>query len=309
MELIRSNLRKFTDGGNLSSRNVKEPKTKQSLIKWRKMADELILQMSFPVRGIIVEPFQLEHLKAAWVYPQLNASFDKILIYFHGGGFMFGSLVTHQNLVSKIAKAANLRILFVEYRLSPEVKFPVAEEDCLFSYLWVLKNYPKAVVGFAGDSAGGCLALRLTLILKEKQIKLPACVVGISPVTNLMLSKAVEGSYLTNDKYDYIRLTGMLFMVEVYLSNEEEKKKASPYFGNLSGFPPLLIQSGDAEILLDDNMAFVRKARESGVNVTHQIAPNCIHVFQAFGMLIKESREYIQKIAEFVQVHMTKSRL
>lgn len=251
----------------------------------------------------------LEHVSAGgvegeWIAP-VNAPADKAILYFHGGGFRIGSVTSHRDLIARIALASGCRVLAINYRLAPENRFPAALEDALAAYRWMLgRGLEPRNVAFAGDSAGGNLALAAMLALRERVLPLPVSAVLMSPWTDLA---ATGTSYVTRAEADPIHQRAMILtLARNYLGGEGDPYNplVSPLYADLAGLPPLLIQVGDRETVLDDSIMFVNLARAAGVDVSLEVWDGMIHVFQMFGAELAEAHRAIASIAGFLDQHL-----
>jgi monoterpene epsilon-lactone hydrolase len=238
-----------------------------------------------------------------WIVPA-DAPPDKAILYFHGGGFRLGSVASHRDLIAQIADTSGCRVLAINYRFSPEHRFPAALEDALAAYRYMLDQGLKAEnIAFAGDSAGGNLVLAAMLALRGRGEPLPATAVLMSPWTDLA---ATGASYESRAKADPIHQRAMvLALAKNYLGEEGDPYDplASPLYAELAGLPPLLIQAGDRETVLDDSTMLADAARAAGVDVQLEIWDGMIHVFQMFPE-IPQAREAIASIAKFLREHL-----
>ena len=226
----------------------------------------------------------------------------KVMLYFHGGGYTIGSSHSHRSLVGKIAKKAGIIALLIEYRKAPEHPFPAALEDALASYkrlLYKRGKLPEDIV-FAGDSAGGGLVLALLLKIKEEGLPMPAGAIGLSPWVDLTNSGE---SVIKNQNEDpLVDLRKMKEWARMYAgAANPENPLVSPLFGDLSGLPPLLIQTSDAEMLYSDAIRIVKKAEDAGVDITLQTWEGLIHWWQIFQRVIPEAGEALDKISDFIK--------
>jgi epsilon-lactone hydrolase len=240
---------------------------------------------------------------ATWIAASAGTP-DTVLLYLHGGGFQVGSVRSHRDLIARLSKAAGCRALAIDYRLAPEHRFPAALNDAVAAYKWLLDQgvAPKKIA-FAGDSAGGGLALSTLIVLHEQGVPLPAAAVVLSAWTDLSVTGA---SYETRSEADPINERRMIrAMARAYLGDSIDPREppVSPLFANLTGLPPLLIQVGDREILLDDSRIFAEKARAAGVDVQLEIWDGMIHVFQQFASELVEARLAIDSIGRFLSQH------
>lgn len=243
-------------------------------------------------------------VKAQWVSaPCADTQFA--VLYFHGGGFQVGSVVSHRALMADLSAAAQCRVLGVDYRLAPEHRYPAALDDAWAAYQWLIdQGFAPNRIALAGDSAGGGLALSLLLRLRDVGQALPAAAVLMSPWTDLTAS---GGSYGTRADSDPIHQRQMIVaMARNYLGKDGNAADpmVSPLFANLQGLPPLLAQVGDRETVLDDSRDFVARAKESGVNATLQVWDHMIHVFQQFPTELPEARAAIDDMGNFLRQHL-----
>ncbi|HEX8732564.1 MAG TPA: alpha/beta hydrolase, partial [Ktedonobacterales bacterium] len=182
------------------------------------------------------------------------------------------------------------RALWLDYRLAPECPFPAAVDDALAGYRWLLEQgvAPQRIV-FAGDSAGGGLALATMLAAREAGLPLPAGATLLSPWTDLTGESSSAKSRAAVDPM--VRGAGIAAGGRAYLAGADPRTPlASPLFADLHGLPPLLVHVGDAETLLDDSRSLAQRARDAGVEVTLHIWPGMFHVFPIFPALLPEAR-------------------
>ena len=223
---------------------------------------------------------------------------DRGVLYFHGGAYVAGNLDSHTELMSRIARACRAPVLGIDYRLAPEHPYPAAVDDAVASYERLLGNgiEPGRIV-IAGDSAGGGLTVACMLALKAAGRPLPAGAILISPWTDLSGSGASMQSHLTADPM----LSGDILgpMAAAYAGSAGlTDPGVSPLFGDLAGLPPLLVQVGDDEVLLDDSTRLAERAETVGVSVQLHVYEGAFHVFQIMPTL-PESREALEEMGAF----------
>ena len=213
---------------------------------------------------------------------QMAPDAENLIIYFHGGGYIGGSIASHRNLTGNLALQSRSRVLSVEYRLAPEHPHPAAVEDAVTSYQWALnEGYEPRNIALAGDSAGGGLTAACLIALRNKQLPMPAAGVLISPWLDMSLTGE---TMVSNDERDSsISAMSMPRTRELFVSEAQLKDPlASPLEADLEGLPPLLIQVGDEEILLSDSDRFNKKAIQAGVEVELRVWPEMFHVCRPY---------------------------
>ena len=248
-----------------------------------------------------VELIETDTVKGRWFAPQ-TVSGEYVILYLHGGGYAF-SVRAHDNLIAFVALAAQARTFALDYRLSPEHRFPAQLEDAQAAYQWILSSgIPSNRIVIAGDSAGGNLALVLLLALRDARQPLPALAVCLAPWTDM---DSTYTSMKENELYDWIEQRMAVRWAEWFCRGTDLKNPlVSPIYADLSGLPPIYIQAGDAEILIDMIQVFVRKAQEQGARISLEVWKQMNHVFQAYGPLTPQSREALQRIGEVIQQAM-----
>ena len=246
------------------------------------------------------DSFQIERMKAEWIIPAHNADDTRVLLYFHGGGYAAGSISTHRAQVSQMVMHSGIKTLLIEYRLAPEHKYPAPIEDAVLAYDWLLsKGYLPERIAFGGDSAGGGLTVATLLYLRDNNKPLPKCAICLSPWLDLTLSGE---SQVTKEQAEPMLVKEAFpLWVNNYLADADPRSPyASPLFADLQGLPPIYIQVGTDELLLDDSTRFAQKAKEAGVAVTIDIYEGYFHVFQAFFRVLKKAREANKKLAAYL---------
>jgi len=249
-------------------------------------------------------PVSANGVDAAWIGAD-GLRRDRAVLYFHGGGFQMGSIETHRALAAAIAAGAGCRVLSVNYRLAPEHRFPAPLEDALAAYEWLRASGIAARhIAVAGDSAGGGLAVSLMLSLKMRGIALPAAAALMSPWTDM---EASGESFETRAAADPFHQRAMIkALAKTYLGGADPKDTlASPVRGDLSGLPPMLIQVGDRETVLDDARLLAERARSAGVEVRLEVWPEMVHVFQLYADAIAQGREAIAEIGAHFRAHLS----
>ena len=229
-----------------------------------------------------------------------GAKDDAVLLYFHGGGYVIGSVNTHRGLVTGFSGASGITGLSVDYRLAPENPFPAAVEDAVSVYHALLEQgRDPSKIAIGGDSAGGGLSLALLLAARERGLPQPACAALLSPWSDLrIVAKAYESR---KDSDPMVRKDGISAMAAHYLGDTDPTNPlASPILADLSGLAPMMIHVGDREVLLDDSVDLAARAEEAGVEVSLKVWPDMIHVFQAFYPMVEEARQSIAEMGAFI---------
>jgi acetyl esterase/lipase len=257
---------------------------------------------AFPSAGEVkCEPVNANGVKAEWITAN-NAAPDRVIMYLHGGGYVMGSIETHRELVARLSKAAQSRGLVLDYRLAPEHPFPAAVDDSITAYRWLLaQGYKPERIVIAGDSAGGGLAVSTLVALRDLGAPLPAAGVCISPWVDFeaegesMTSRAAQDPLVSREM--------ILNLAKMYMGEKGSLREplAAPINAYLNNLPPLFIQVGNSETLLDDSTRLVDKAKEEGVDATLQIWDEMPHVWHLAAPVLPEGQEAIDKIGEFVR--------
>jgi len=240
-------------------------------------------------------------IAATWVEPP--AAGGPVLLYFHGGGFAFGSFRTHGVLIGALARAARARTFAAEYRLGPEHTAPAAHQDALAAYRHLVAAGidPRDIV-LAGDSAGGTLVLGTLIALRDAGEPMPAAGVAISPWVDLSGSGA---SFQTNARYDFVGERHCRLAAASYLGAVDPKSPTvSPLFADLRGLPPLLVQAGGAEVLVDQIRAFATRALEAGVDVRLSVYDDMVHVWHLMRGATPAGQRAIDEVGAFVRSHV-----
>ena len=254
--------------------------------------------------GVTVSVEELAGRPVEWLEPQ-GVGRDRVVLYLHGGGYCAGSLGSHRGIGGRLALEAKTAVVTLDYRLAPEDPFPAAVDDAVAAYRALLAlGIAGSSIAIAGDSAGGGLTMSAVLALRGAGDPLPAALAVLSPWVDLTQ---------TSDAYDRLSeadplcsATGLTEMAGAYLGDADPKQElASPRFADLTGLPPLRIDVGTEEVLLDDATGLADAAAAAGVEASLVVWPQMIHVFQAFpGELVPESDQSIHDIGEFLSSHL-----
>ncbi len=251
---------------------------------------------------VVLEQVGAGGVSAEWISTPGVAE-DRVVMYLHGGGYMIGSMRTHRSPLSYLSRASNARVLGLNYRLAPEHPFPAAVEDSVAAYRWLLEEgvSPRRIV-IGGDSCGGGLTIATLVALKYFGYPLPAGGISHSGWTDLAHTGE---SFVTKAEADPLIDKEMLEgMAAAYLGDRSRTTPlASPYYADLTGLPPLLVQVGTAEVLLDDSLRLAERAKEAGVDVTLEVWDDMPHVWQAFVSFLPEARQALDSCGQFVKEH------
>ncbi|HSO19354.1 MAG TPA: alpha/beta hydrolase [Desulfosarcina sp.] len=257
-------------------------------------------------------PVAIDLIPAEWVVSD-DADPDRRILYIHGGSWISGSPAGYRAFVSRISRAAGAAVLVVDYRLAPEHRFPAGLEDCVRAYQWMRQNgpdgaRPAATAFLMGDSAGGNLALATLLNVRDAGLPLPSAAIAVSPAIDFTCTSP---SLVSRASVDPIINPKVLpALIPIYLGEHTDPAHpyASPLFGDYTGMPPILLQVGDFEVLLDDSRRLAERAAGQGCDVTLQIWDGMPHVFQGFAPFLPEASEALEKIGEFTRTSFSKRK-
>jgi epsilon-lactone hydrolase len=230
---------------------------------------------------------------------------SRVLMFFHGGGYCSGSIVSHRRLVTEAGRAAGVRTLAIAYRLAPEHPFPAAYDDVMTAWRFLQdQSISAAHIALGGDSAGAGLTLALIGRLRDAQEELPGCAWLISPWTDLTISGATLSSKEAVDPL--INKHYLIELVDAYLPAGMDRKdpRVSPLYADLKGFPPVIIQVGSAETLLDDATRFAAVAGAADVRVTLEIWPQMIHAWPLWNARLEPGRLALASAGAFIRQHL-----
>lgn len=247
---------------------------------------------------VTTDQFDMEYY-----YPVENAR-NKVVLQLHGGGYIGPMKNAYRRFSIMYSKCGNgCHVLTIDYRVAPEYPYPAALVDAVTAYRWLLeeKEYDPLDIVIGGDSAGGGLALGLCHYLKDHEMPLPAGIVAMSPWTDLALTGESYETNFENDPLFGKTMDSMIYNCP-YLTCEEDRTDpyVSPLYGDFTGFPPVLFQVGDQEMLLSDTLLASEKAKEAGVKVKTSVYEGMFHVFQMGLHLFPESRQAWEEVHKFL---------
>ena len=246
---------------------------------------------------LLAEPVSLGGVAAQRVRPAQSCP-DLTLLYFHGGGYVMGSSLTHQAVVARFAAGTGMAAYVFDYRLAPEHPFPAALDDALAAYTALLAAGTRPQdIAFAGDSAGGGLALATLLAARDRGHPLPACAALMSPWTDLTCSGA---SYRRPDP---LAPAGSwhVFSAHYAAGQPLANPLISPLWGDLAGLPPLMVTVGEQESMLDDSVALAARARTAGVDVRLEVGEGMVHGYPTLFRLLPEAERAMADLCAFVR--------
>ncbi|OHV47394.1 alpha/beta hydrolase [Pseudofrankia sp. BMG5.36] len=227
-----------------------------------------------------------------------------VVLYFHGGVYVLGDAVSAANLASQIGRRTHAKVISVDYRLAPEHPYPAAVDDALTAYEALLHNgtAPSDIV-FAGESAGGGLAIATLVNARDHGLPLPAAALVMSPYADLTLAGATMD---TKGEVDVLmsRENLQTRVADYTASQDAASGLISPIFADLSRLPPLIIQVGTHEVLLDDAVRLARQAATADVDVTLDITPGVPHVFQTFYPILDEAVGALDRAGQLLSTHL-----
>ncbi|HCY40814.1 MAG TPA: alpha/beta hydrolase [Prolixibacteraceae bacterium] len=274
-----------------------------SIADFRELCEKGATRYAKLPKEITIRKQLIEGIKSEWLIPE-GANPEKLIFYVHGGGYVSGSCSDHQTFVSKFATNTGFTNLVYEYRLAPENPFPAALDDSVKVYQWLLDSgFKPENILIAGESAGGGLCLAILLALKERNIALPVAAVAISPWTDLTCS---SDSYRTKNKVSLAPLNSWTVFSTYYIGNDKATNPLiSPLYGDLSGLPPIFINSGVDDELFEDGEKFYYKAKEAGVDVTFTAGIGMVHCYPLLAPMFPEANAAMDEIVEFVKKHLS----
>ncbi len=227
-----------------------------------------------------------------------------VVLYFHGGVYVLGDAFQAAGLASQVGRRARARAISVDYRLAPEHPYPAAVDDALAAYEALLHNgTAPSDIAFAGESAGGGLAIATLVNARDHGLPMPAAAFVMSPYADLTLAGTTME---TKREVDVLMsFEALQSRVTDYTSGQDAAiGLISPIFADLSGLPPLIIQAGTHEVLLDDAVRLARQAATADVEVTLDITPGVPHVFQTFSPILDEAAAALDRAGQFLSVHL-----
>ncbi len=254
---------------------------------------------STPPRGSHFEPLRLASVPATKTL--YHRSSNGVVLYLHGGAYMVGSSGTHRGITGHLAKASGCQVIALDYRLAPGHPFPAALDDAESAYRALLdQGFSSGKIAVAGDSAGGGLTIALALRLKDKQLPLPSSLTVFSPWTDLTQQALYTPACEPVLQPRWTAKAARLYAAGESLTNP----LISPVFGDLSGLPPLLIQVGGQEILLNDAERLALAAKRDHVQTKLQIFNGLWHVFQVHASQLERASKAMRAAGTHISNHL-----
>ena len=269
-----------------------------SIASQRRMLKLLGVATRVP-RDVLVTPRILGSAPGETLQPSGPVSQDGVILFLHGGGYCVGSLDSHRPLSATLAKASGLTVFALDYRLAPEHPYPAALNDAVSAYRALLDEGHSRIV-LAGDSAGGGLALATALSLRDAGLPAPAALLLISPWGDVGCSAATMVSNAAADPM--LSQASLQRWAAAYVGRvPTDHPLCSPLFADLKGLPPVILQAGEHEILLDDTLRLEKALTQAKVPVTLQVYPGLWHDFHLQAGILGEADEAIGKLADFAR--------
>jgi epsilon-lactone hydrolase len=257
---------------------------------------------------VTAEPHEVEYTEtdaagvpAMWAVPR-GCTIDRVVLSFHGGGYITGSMHTHRKLFAHIAKAIGCRALILNYRRSPEYVFPAALDDTFRAYRWLLDQGINAThIAITGDSAGGGIAVTALMRARDEGLPMAAASMPLSPWVDMEVVGETMKSNRANDAFFHPDVVENLVTAFLGPNGNRRDPLANPLYGDLTGLPPTYIQVGGYETLLDDSRRLAQRAKEAGVKVRLDVFPQCQHTFQFAAGHDPIADDAIRRLAEWVR--------
>ncbi|MFF2090770.1 alpha/beta hydrolase [Paenibacillus sp. NPDC058174] len=248
---------------------------------------------------LVTEKVDIDGMEAEWqLLPESKD--DRVLLYFHGGGFMYGSIESYRIESSEMGRAAQARVLSINYRLAPEHPFPAPIEDALKAYDWLLdQGYKPHNIIIGGVSAGGNLTAALLMKIRDTKTPMPAGGVMVSPWIDL---GQTGETYVTKEGVDpVVTKEALVQLADNYLNGVSPNVPyASPIYGDLRGLPPIYVMVGESELMLSEALTFVTQAAMAGVDIRFRSWPSMFHNWLSFHSTLEEAQEGVISTGNFM---------
>lgn len=258
----------------------------------------------FKSRGLKIETIKNDDVWGEWIVPP-EAPQDRIIFYIHGGGYVSCSAATHRPITTTLARLSRFRVFSINYRRAPEHRFPAALDDAIAAYRWLLnQGIELNKIAIAGDSAGGGLVLATILRARDENLPLPACAVCFSPWTDMTgESETIQSN---NGLCALFRPENTHEFGSAYLGDTSSREPyASPVFAELNNLPPVLLQVGSTELLLDDSRRIHNKIQAAGGVSRLEIFDDVPHCWQMLDGIVPEARTALRQASDFIRKHIS----
>jgi monoterpene epsilon-lactone hydrolase len=252
-------------------------------------------------KNVNVLPVQQMGINGEWLVPA-NCGSKRVILYSHGGGYLFGSPLSYRAFTSRLAVACDARVFVLDYRLAPEHPFPGAADDVIAAYRHLLSEHDAANIVLAGDSAGAGLSLSLLVQIRDAGLPMPAAAVLMSPYADL----AVTGDSVDSNTRTCAMFSGDAIRraAATYLNGASAlDARASPLYAEFAGFPPLLIYVSDNEVLRDDGLRVAERAAAAAVPTDLRVWRGQPHVWPLFVPVLPEANQVMQEMGDFIRQH------
>lgn len=254
-----------------------------------------------------VIPVSVDGVPCEWIMAS-GADADRRLFFIHGGGWIAGTLKSYRHQFEAMSRATGMAVLAVDYRLAPEHPFPAGLDDCVTAWMWMLNHGPDGegpcrTAHLVGDSAGGNLTFALLLRLKDEAKPLPVAAAAFAPATDFT---GASPSMTERQHLDpFIDGSSMPWIFGMYVQDGTPPTHpyVSPVFGDLTGLPPILVHSGEREVLHDDGLRIVEAAKAAGVDATFKTLPGLIHTTEYWCHVVPEGLESLNEVGAFLKSH------
>ncbi len=251
-------------------------------------------------KDVSIKPYKTKDFKGEWIKVPESRD-DKVILYFHGGGFIFNFTPHHRDYISRLSKATKHKAFSLDYSLAPEHPYPTAVNEAMSAYKWLLESYRPQDIVIMGDSAGGAMTLSLLQMIKRDKLPMPACAIAIAPPTDATLESYKKYS---NPKDYIIKDDNLDFFMDLYFKDTPRNDPiASPLFGDYKGLPPIMIHIDKSEVLYGDAVALVKKAKSAGVEAELYEEQGLWHVWHIFARFVPEAQKAIDNTAKFIDMY------
>ncbi|MBD0371736.1 MAG: alpha/beta hydrolase [Pyrinomonadaceae bacterium] len=252
-------------------------------------------------RGIRLTRVETEKVRGEWL--EVEEREPGVILYFHGGGYVSCSAATHRPITAALARLSRRRVFSLDYRLAPEHRYPAALSDAVAAYEWLLEQeVPANMISLAGDSAGGGLVLATLLRARDMKLPLPTSAVCFSPWTDL--AEKGESMRFNDGRCAMFRSTNIDEFASAYLGDASPLDAyASPAFADLKGLPPVLLQVGSTELLLDDSRRVHEKIQEAKGESRLEVYDDVFHCWQMLDGFLPEARAALRQATAFISEH------